>query len=493
MGKHIGFGTLVALARKNGYTGHVRQTATVPVIESGGVGGTTLVERSLPIAQTLNDDGNAKRLFRAASGKVRYDRARERWMWWNSYRWLPDQHGRILTWAAEVLRGIYGEAREIDDPEMAKRVGAHASKSLDHRRIVAALELFRAVPGVSFEPGEADADPFALQTSDGTHVSLREGAARPATPDDLLIRAAGCGYSADADCPLWHRTLLEIFEGSAEKVAFMQRLAGYSATGDMREQHFIFMHGHGANGKSLMLNVIRDVLGTYAMQAPASMYIAARPGAGEGATPMLARLPGVRLAISNEVGEGARLDEGVVKALTGGDPIIARELYGRPFECRPVAKHWMAGNHRPTVVGDDHGIWRRLILVHFRRQFNGSERDPELATKLRAEYPGILNWIIEGAREWLRQGLNPPASILAETASYRSDMDLLGQWLEEGTELKAEATTGARDAYTRFAYWCQSGGHIAIAERRFADKMAARGFTKSRTNKGVIYSGLRLK
>ena len=217
-----------------------------------------------------------------------------------------------------------------------------------------------------------------------------------------------------------------------------------------------------------------------------------RRDSGNGPTPQLARMAGARLAISNEVSDGAHLDEAVVKQLTGCDPVVARFLNSQLFEYIPVAKHIMAGNHKPQIRGDDHAIWRRMVLVPFRRKFADTEKDKALPDKLRAEYPGILNWFIQGAVHWYATGLQMPATVEQEVTAYKSDMDLIGQWAEVAIQKSDGDTTPARWLYQRFAEWCRGGGHMPISETRFAARMAARGLTKVHTNKGRVYVGVSL-
>lgn len=488
-------GTLFSTAQEAGWTG-----SAAVVAPTGGEG--EAIERSMPITQTFNDDGNAARLLHAAGGTVRFSVSRGKWYSWGTkthdgtdgaLRWRPDDHGHVLSWAAGVLRDIYAEARAIDDTELAKRVAAHATKSLDIHRVKAAVEMMRSIPGVSFTADEADTDKMALQARNGVHINLRDGTTRAVTMEDLMLHTTGCDYDPNATCPRWEQALLEVFEGDVEMVAFLQRLAGWFTTGLIRDHHFVFFYGHGANGKTVVLNVLYDVLGSYALQVPASMYMAIRPTAADSPTPTLAQLPGVRLAVSNEITDGSRLDEERVKALTGGDPISARGNYARhQFVFRPEAKHVMAGNYRPVITGDDHGMWRRMILVPFGRQFDGDERDADLPNKLRAEYPGILNWVIKGAQEYIRTGLRPPASIRGETDRYRSDMDVFGQWRDECTQDAPGATTQAKHLFASYADWCRLHRHGAYSSRRFADRMKTLGFTSHRTKAGMVYDNLRL-
>ncbi|HOB66990.1 MAG TPA: phage/plasmid primase, P4 family [Ottowia sp.] len=493
-GNGIKVATMYHKAMNNGWSPPWHQHVTLPAVTVTDDGQPAVVAETLPVTQTLNDTGNAARLFKAADGGVRYDLGADCWVVFRD-RWIPDKHGLMANEAGHVLRGIYDEAREANDSDTAKRVAAWGSRSLDRPRIEAALALLKATPGIPFLPHEADADPMVIQTADGWHVDLRNGQARRVTKGDMMIRTVGTTWAPDARCPLWERSLSEMFEGDMELVSLMQRTFGYYLTGSTREQVFVFLYGTGANGKSLLLSVIRKTMGDYAKQVPAKLYMSEGRNAesAEKATPQLARLIGARLAISSEVEDGSRLDEAKVKELTGGDVVVARGLNAAPVEIPPTAKHIMACNHKPVIRGDDQGIWRRVVLIPFNRQFSESERDKELESKLTAELPGILNWGLAGTREWLARGLAVPERVRQEVSTYRTDSDVMGQWLGESVQPTEGGEIGARRLYTHFADWCRGGGHGVLSEKRFADKMASRGTQKFRTNKGAIYQGIGLK
>lgn len=205
----------------------------------------------------------------------------------------------------------------------------------------------------------------------------------------------------------------------------------------------LFCFGLGANGKSVFGELLHWIMSNYARAVPVETLTESRRQAG-GATPDLADLAGARLALTSETEDGAALAETLIKSLTAGDTISARPLYGKPFNFQPQFKLLMLGNHRPVVRGTDHGIWRRIRLVPFRRTFAPDERDPHLLDKLKGEAPHILAWMIQGCIEWQRRGLaDVPAVVTAETAGYQIEQDLIGQWLAE--ETTADAFSGGTD------------------------------------------------
>jgi putative DNA primase/helicase len=262
-------------------------------------------------------------------------------------------------------------------------------------------------------------------------------------------------------------------------------VCGYVLTGSTREQVFFFLYGTGANGKSLVLNLLRWLLGDYASQTQPEALMAQRDVNPGGVSPHIARLAGVRLVCANETGEGQRLDEPTIKQITGGDALVARMPYGLPFEFTPVFKLVMAGNYRPVIRGDDHGIWRRIILIPFSRRFTPEEQDHTLPDTLQDEGAGILNWMLSGTRQWLRDGLCPPASVMREVASYRTEMDTLQQWVDDTCTVDTAATYQVGAAYSEFARYVIGSGGAAPNKARFSERMKARGFVTARGAKGV--------
>jgi putative DNA primase/helicase len=272
---------------------------------------------------------------------------------------------------------------------------------------------------------------------------------------------------------------------------FFQQLTGYLLTGLTYEQQFYFLHGTGANGKSVVLGILLKLLGDYGVQTMPEVLMAQSSANATGATPHLVRLAGARGVFANETGEGQRLDEALIKQLTGGDPIVARPLYGKPFEFIPAFKLLFAGNYKPIIRGDDHGIWRRIVLIPFNRRFAESEQDKELSEKLSEELPGILNWAIAGALSWRRNRLRIPSAIKAEGEQYKSDMDLIEQWLDEECIKCPEKTFQASLAYSSFSLYCTSSGLKAISKNRFSEKLKSRGIYSKKGTKGVrSYSGI---
>ena len=212
--------------------------------------------------------------------------------------------------------------------------------------------------------------------------------------------------------------------GDSELQSFLQRMIGYSLTGSTREHALFFLYGTGANGKSVFLSTIAILLGDYAKTAPASSFTASST---EQHPTDLAGLRGARFVTAIETEDGARWAESKIKSLTGGDKIAARFMRCDFFEFIPEFKLIIAGNHKPGLRSVDEAMRRRLHLIPFTVTIPQDDRDPRLAEKLRAEFPGVLDWAIRGCLEWQQHGLNPPAIVLNATADYLAGEDAIGQ------------------------------------------------------------------
>jgi putative DNA primase/helicase len=270
-----------------------------------------------------------------------------------------------------------------------------------------------------------------------------------------------------AQCPKFESFLVDIMP-DPDMRAFLQRIFGYCLTASTIEQAFFIFWGSGNNGKSVLMNLMRAAMGEYAMNSPVSTFLAKREGnGGSEASPDLARLPGARLVTAAEPPEGARLDEAKVKEMSSGELMTARHLNQGFFDYRPVFKAIISTNHRPTIRGADHGIWRRIRLVPFTVQIEADKVDRNLEAKLMKELPGILQWMITGAEEWFAVGLRPPAKAIAAVEDYRASEDPVGEFLKARCEITRDAqdpSTGrayeisAKRLRAEYKAWCEEEG-----------------------------------
>ena len=254
----------------------------------------------------------------------------------------------------------------------------------------------------------------------------------------------------------------------------------------------LFCVGFGANGKSIFANVLSDILGDYARTAPPSL-LGARRSDDHSPRNDIAMLDGARLVSINELPYSLQLDEQVVKQLAGREPIAARFLHKEHFTFQPRFTPWVRTNHKPIVKGDDDGIWRRIVIVPFRRKFASDEQDPQLEHKLLAERNGILGWMIAGAWAYLRSGLKLSPAMEAERAQYRKESDLLGEFLDESTVRQVGSKVEQQVLYISWSIWCHQSGTQPGSKKSFTQRLAERGHPASKSNGKRFYDGLNLR
>jgi putative DNA primase/helicase len=339
--------------------------------------------------------------------------------------------------------------------------------------------------------GRWDAAPHLFQASNGV-LNITTGQMLPPRPEWQTLLRSPFAYNPEARAPRFERFLVEIFDGQAELIAFVHRFLGYAATGFTREQCLLFAYGVGRNGKSVLLETMRAVLGSYAHVLPFESLQFRR---GTSIPNDLAALEGRRFVTVSEVAEGVRLHEARVKSLTGGDRISARYLHREWFDFEPVAKFVLAANHKPAVSDDSEGFWRRVRLVPFLRRFEGANCDLRLRDRLLEEGEGVLAWLVAGAMAWAQQGLGTATACEEATADYRAESDRLRDFMDERLELDSNALTSGKDLRTAYAAWAESSG-VTRADRLSAKSLGgllSARFSKKHRNDGAWYAGVRIK
>lgn len=415
---------------------------------------------------------------------------RNAWMKWQGGRWAACTAGEEVECAKVTCQALFAAAGQelAKDQERGRKLAREAAQSHLASRLKAMVELARSDPKLAVSASRLDADDHLLGVRNGV-VDLKKGALMPNRPELLITRHAGGDYVGEAQCPRWLQFLSEVFDADQETIAAVQRLLGYTLTGLSVEEVMVFCVGFGANGKSIFGNVVAAVMGEYAKAAPSSM-LAARRADDHGARPDLAMLEGVRLVSINELPAGLQLDEQVVKQVAGREPITARNLYVGFSSYRPRFTGWVRTNHKPIIKGDDDGIWRRIVILPFRRRFSEAERDPSLETKLMTERDGILGWMIEGAVQYLRSGLHFSPLMQAERTQYRKDSDLLGEFLDDRVTPDRAARVEQGEFYATWVHWCQQNGTHPGSKKTFTQRLSERGVAISKSNGRRYYSGV---
>ena len=436
------------------------------------------------------DIGNAERLIALHGHDIRYVDVLGGWHVFDGRRWVRDETRQVERYAKNTVRSIYDEARSTMDDQYRMLLVKHGVASEAAARIVAMIQMAQAEPGITIRQSDLDRDPFLLNVANGT-LDLHTMELREHRREDLMTKIASVMYDPEATCPTWLAFLNRIFAGDAELIEFVKRFVGYALTGDVREQIFLLFYGTGANGKSTFLETLGALLGDYAMQSAFDTFISKQTSSGP--RDDVARLAGSRLVRAAENEEGKRLDESLIKALTGGEKITARHLWARYFEFAPTFKVVLSGNHKPVVRGSDHGLWRRVRLVPFVVTSPEEERDPQLPQKLLAELPGILNWALSGLGEWWEKGLGMPSAVKAATESYREDSDTIGRFIEDKCLVGPGRKCVVGPLYKAYQEWAEAEGLHAVSQVRFGRAFDERGFEKEKSGGVVTRFGLSLK
>jgi putative DNA primase/helicase len=284
--------------------------------------------------------------------------------------------------------------------------------------------------------------------------------------------------------------------GNRDLVEFLQRCVGYSLFGGNPEQVLFVLHGHGANGKSTFVRLLQDLFGGYARAVESSLLMVRRSeNANGGPREDIVRLKDARLVLATEIGEGQWLDEERVKRLTGGDTLAGRVPYGRStIEFQPKFALWLSTNHKPVIHGGDHAIWRRIVLIPFTQTFSDGQKDEMLLTKLRAELPGVLNWAIKGCLAWQeRNGLDMPKIVLDATREYRTEMDLIGEWISDACMTGTDRMDTVADLYQSYQQWAEASGLKVLSRQAFGRKLTERGFEQAWPKGQRGYRGIEVK
>jgi P4 family phage/plasmid primase-like protien len=438
----------------------------------------------------LTDTGNAERFISQFGENFLYSKALGFHIW-NGTCWAPDETDKVCEWGKKTVRRIYFEAGQADDDDRPKIAAwAKTSESLPRRK---ALIETVSTDGPKIHPDKFDSNPWLFGVQNGT-LDLQTGQLRAPDRADFITKSAPVIYDPSATCPRFIQFLSAVLKGDLETAEFLQRFFGYTLTGSTREQCFLILYGGGSNGKSTLLNVLRWLLGSYCKQTKPDTLMQKK--FGDGIPNDVAMLRGARMATAIETNEGRQFDEAKIKEMTGGDPVSARFFRKEFFEFVPEFKLYLATNHKPRIIGDDAGIWRRVRLVpfdvHFWNPDKQGESGPEhlradktLGDALRDELPGILNWALEGCLNWQRDGLPEPKSVADATAEYRTESDPLETFLSERCFCAEHCETPNAQLYKEFSEWAQREDENELSQKAFTARMRLKGFENTRGTGGL--------
>ena len=443
---------------------------------------------------SFDDTGNAQRFVDRFGDSVRYNYTAKSWMYYDQRRWVQDDGGEAKRMADEViLEAQNGLEQYLDhlpfgeEPETARKNYLKHVKSMRSSRSKVAM-LTEAQHLVEVKAAAFDTQTHRLNVLNGT-LDLAAGELLPHDRADMISKLAACEYTNKTDTPRWNAFLDEIFDGDRDLVRYIQKAVGYSMTGSIEEHVAFICYGTGRNGKSTFLDLIGEMLGDYAINIQPETIMVRNAQAGP--TSDVARLKGARFVTTVEPNEGVRLNEGLLKQLTGGDRVTASKKYENEFEFHPEFKLWMGTNHKPVIRGTDLGIWSRIQLIPFKIQIPEEQIDRKLKFKLREEMPGILAWGAEGCRLWRREGLRPPMSVLDASKEYRGEMDVLAAFIE-GCCVEGQGETDAGELFRTYIDWAKESNEHEMSSTKFGREMGKK-FEKRVLHGAKIYVGIKLR
>lgn len=437
----------------------------------------------------LTDLGNGERFARQHRANVRHIYSWGKWLVWNGSRWEADDSGEIMRLAKSTAMRIYDEISIDADEGEQKAIAAWALASQSATKLRAMVDLARSERPIPISHDSLDADPWLLNCENGT-VDLRTGELRSHDRKDLLTKTTGveCQPEAGDEPVLWLKFLNEIFANDQDLITYIRRVCGLCLIGEVLEHMLLIFHGSGANGKSVFVETIMAAMGDYAMKAPAGLMMASR---GERHPTELADFHGKRLVTICETGDGQRLDERLLKEVTGGDTIRARRMREDFWQFTPSHSTVLVTNHKPVVRGTDYGIWRRLRLIPFTVTIPLERQDKQLPKKLRDELPLILRWMVQGCLEYQKCGLHAPACVMAATETYKQDSDTFATWFNESMELVPDERIKSSIAWSHYQSWAEENRERPIGRKTFGQRMEEASSGRHTSN-GVWYLGVRL-
>ncbi|MBO7691485.1 MAG: hypothetical protein J6T10_02485 [Methanobrevibacter sp.] len=437
------------------------------------------------------DTGNGKRFAHYFKENIKYSKNRKKWSFWDGKVWREDTTNEIRRLADECIARMKKQAQSFDGEKKqellkwAKRTESNKQKT----NMIAETEHLR---DIAIDVDYFDTQPDLINVENGI-VNLRNGELIPHNPDYHMSKIGFSSYAEECEKPRrWLQFLNEITDNNQELIDYLQKAVGYSLTASTREQCLFICYGNGCNGKSTFMDVITTLLGTYALNMQAESIMVKKHSAAVNTD--IARLKGARFVTVAEPQEGMKLNESLIKQLTGGDKITARFLFAEEFEFKPEFKMWISTNHKPIISGTDNGIWRRIVLIPFTVKIPQDKIDRNLSYRLRKELPQIMRWAVEGCIKWQQEGLTKQPDCIAQaSAEYREEMDVLAKFIEDCiVEGNSYDTIKASELYEVYCEWARSNNEYCHTNTRFGKEFSLRFPGKIKKEDGSHYKECKL-
>lgn len=449
------------------------------------------------IVKNFDEVGASQRVLAACQDRLRFLTDRK-----TLFAWDGSRHGEFAhisrKMALDALDKVHREFEEgrihitndgqpVEWEDFLKFQGKVRSLGMINK----ALALASLAPRIQVTSREFDADQYEINLQNGL-FNLDTLKLAPHHPSQLVTKLAPVTWVPDAPCPFWDAFIEQVTCRDKDLAEYIQRLAGYCLTGSTQEEVMPILYGSGANGKSLFLNTLLRILGSteYGLTLSSEAILNSNT---YGIQYYHRQLEGKRLATATETDQGKTLREAVTKTAVAGDEISGRGIGKDPVQFRPRAKIVLGVNHLPALTSTDHATRRRLQVVPFRKQFDGSVKKEALERQVGDEIAGIFAWAVRGFQEWRKQGLNPPKVVLEATAAYFEANDHIGTYLKERTETVAGATIPVKLLYADYKAWSQDCGADHLGMHKLSDLLKSREIQQGRTTSARVWLGIALK
>lgn len=425
----------------------------------------------------LSDWGNAERLTKIHGEKIRYCHPFKRWYIWAGGQWNFDTTGLLKKFCKDVVKELLAEAIKAPDSDARKKLVNFSQSCETNQRMLGMLSMAESETGVPILPEDLDRDPYLFNCKNGT-IDLKTGKLKPHDPENLITKISPFNFDPLAECPKWLAHLDLVMGGNQALIDFLQKAFGYCLTGDTSERKFFVCYGFGANGKSITSDVVALAMSNYAKRTPTETLLVKHGDAG--VPNDLARLRGARFVYAAESEAGKQLAESKIKDITGGERIIARFMRGEWFEFYPEFKIWLGTNHKPVIKGTDNAIWDRIRLIPFTVRISEDQQRPktELIEGFINEMPGVIAWMVQGCLAWQKEGLGQPSEVVNATNEYRSEMDILGIFIDDCCVIGPTVTVTVKLIYAEYEKWTEDNGERKISKKMFGMRLSEKGFDR---------------
>lgn len=453
----------------------------------------TKVKNTLTLTpeEMVSEYGNVQRFIEKYGSRVMFDHDANVWYIWNGKYWQKDTQQLVLRFALEVGRDISVEADKLTDLKQKESLKKWGKQSMSNAKCVSLLKL--AVSYMPTEKDQFDKDPYLLNVHN-VALDLHTGKPKAHSKDDYCTKMAPVLYDPDAKCPLWLEVLDTLFEGKQNLIRYFQKVIGYSLTGDISEKCFFILWGPGGNnGKTMIINLLREIIGTGYCVTIAPETLMSKKQQGNIRTDLQRLKHNYRIGATSETDEKYRFNSSLIKNVTGKDVITARTIYAKDDEFNIDFKLFIATNPMPDFNVNDKALMGRVRIIPF--MYSVPTPDPTLLDRLCEEKSGILNWALEGCLLWQeeRLGAVPGVNDIQIDVHQESTVILfIAACCEVGDNFMA-TTTALYERYTMF-HTEVSDGSALTSFKTFCSELDACGFYDVDHKRDANYRiGIKLK